>query len=48
MGMNVYLSVSTCTSRLQQIRLLQGTVDIDLQLSIHASQPGHLFWLQPV
>ncbi len=52
-GMCTYVHVAlVCmckyTSRLQQICLLEGTVDINLKLSVHTSQSGHLFRLQAV
>lgn len=40
--------VCMCTSRPQQIYLLQGTVDINLKFSVQTPQSGHLFGLQSV
>lgn len=51
--LNVVIKVVHCfwvklPSRLQKICLLQGTVDINLKLSVQTPQSGHLFRLQPV
>lgn len=42
----VLVCTCMCTSRMQEIRLLEGTVDINLKLPVQTPQSGHLFRLK--